>query len=413
MLPRPLVRKRVLIVAHLFPPAGGGGVQRTLGFVRYLPEHDWTPTVVASTADDYWARDETLLEGLQATVVRVPPPPWDRARRWGRRLMLPRLRRAYDRAFVPDPRVAWTLPALSAASRLHQAAGFDVVYSSGAPWTSHLVAERFSRRTGVPWVADFRDPWTDNPLEPVAPPLRPVHRRLEARVHRTAALSIASTELYRQRMQEAFGLSPQDTLHLPNGYTESEFERLPEPGDELTLGYAGSYYGQHSPRVLFDQIDRAVARRPGLRPVVELYGMTGAVPPRRFEVRSHGYVPQREALEGLARCRAVFVTVPDLPGADGCVPQKLYVYLRLGRPILWCGPEGEATAILRRAGGVSFALDPARPDIDGLAGWLAARQSAREGADFDPEVVAAYDRRRLTATLARHLDGLARRPRSG
>lgn len=403
------MRRRLLIIAHPFPPAGGGGVQRTLGFVRHLPQHGWDPVVVAGLAEDYWAKDPTLGEDLGVPVVRVHSLRLDAARRLGRRALPGAVRRRFDRAFVPDTRVAWGPPALKTALQLHEEAPFDAVYATGPPWTDLLVGARFSARTGVPYMADFRDPWAFNPLDPPPASLVPVHRRLEAWVHRRAAVSIASTETYRRRMQTAFDLDPDATLHLPNGYSDHDFDGLPQTpeDDALTLGYAGSFYGEHSPRALFEQLDRVAQIAPDLELRVDLYGNTGGPRARRFPIREHGYVGQRDALEGLARCRVVFLTVPDRAGADGCVPQKLYVYLRLGRPILWCGPEGDATTILRRAGGESFCLDPARPDAPGLARWLAARATAGPSAGFDREVVASYDRRVLTRRLADRLATLA------
>jgi len=407
------VRKRVLVLAHLFPPAGGGGVQRTLGFVRHLSELGWDPVVVAGEGEGYWAKDPSLLDGVQAPVVRVPLPPWDAIRRLGRRAMPGPLRRGFDRTFVPDARIAWARPAADAALRLHDAEPVDAIYSSGPPWSGHVAAGRFAGRTGVPWIADFRDPWTENPLQPPPAVLRPLHRRLEAWVHAHAALSVASTERYRRRMQQTFGLGPGKTLHLPNGYTESDFEDLPPSAPELRLGYAGSYYGAHSPTALFDAFERAMALDSRLEPRIELFGQTGDPGVRAFEVRAHGYVPHRRALEELARCRVVFVTVPEWPGADGCVPQKLYVYLRLGRPVLWFGPRGEATDILQRAKGTWFATSPTAPDLPGLARWLEARTRQPAHAAFDPEIVAEYDRRRLTERLAKHLDAVVSRTRSG
>lgn len=400
------MHRRVLLVAHWFPPAGGGGVQRTLGFVRSLPDHGFEPTVLAGAAEGYWAYDPSLLEDVSARVERVALPTWDVPRRWARRALVPPLRRVFDRALIPDERAAWLEPAVRAAFRLHAETPFDVLYTTGPPWTDHLVGALFAGRTGVPWVADFRDPWTQNPHAPPPAALRPVHHRLEAQVHRRAALSISSTETFRRRMQVAFELDPDQTMHLPNGYTESDFADLPSASTELRIGYAGSFYGRHGPERFFQLLERAVTVQPGLQPVVDLYGNTGTPSDRAFDIRVHGYVSQRASLEGLARCRVVFVTVPELPGAEGWVPQKLYVYLRLGRPILWCGPEGDATAILRRAGGAHFVLNPSQPDVPGLARWLQARAQESAPPRFEREVVAEYDRRALTGRLADRMAAL-------
>src|SRR5438093_5245378 len=82
--------RRLLVVCYFYPPLGGGGVHRVLGFTRHLPRHGWECTVVCAGADDYWVHDETLLARVApgTEVMRVPggsaPAAWLRWRRGDR-----------------------------------------------------------------------------------------------------------------------------------------------------------------------------------------------------------------------------------------------------------------------------------------------------------------------------------------
>ena len=71
-------RRRVLVLAYLFPPLGGAGVQRTLKFVRYLEPLGWDATVISTRSRDYPARDPSLLDrdpGVDHALIRTPAMP--------------------------------------------------------------------------------------------------------------------------------------------------------------------------------------------------------------------------------------------------------------------------------------------------------------------------------------------------
>ena len=95
------------MLAYAFPPLGGAGVQRTLKFVKYLPEHGWDPTVVTVRWSPYQMRDPTLVGELPAgvRVLRAPELPLTPYLA----MVLSRLRMERARAFVtwPDNFQGW------------------------------------------------------------------------------------------------------------------------------------------------------------------------------------------------------------------------------------------------------------------------------------------------------------------
>lgn len=411
--------RRLLVIAWYFPPMGGGGVQRTLSFVRHLSARGWQITVL-TTADPgrYWAEDRTLLarvpQGVE--VLRVSDRPLDLARRALRRAAPARFRRDLDRLLeLPDRQATWWPFARRAAERRMAAGGFDAIYSTSAPWTDHLVARGIARAHGLRWVADFRDPWTLNQTFAPASPLHAAWaRRQEQSILRSADVVLANTEQNAAELRRAFGGGGAQVEALPNGWEADETEGLPPPSDTepLTLGYAGSFYAGYQPDRLFAALRGALDAEPDLRgrlrvvlagkteqaAAIAAAGLSGVVQER-------GYLPQRAALELLSSSHATLLVLPE-HADSGWVPQKLYVYLRLGRPIVAVIPRGEARRILEAAGGRHLVLDPHDPDPGPrLARFLADLSQVRTGpAGFRPEIVARYDR----ARLATRLDALLR-----
>ena len=314
--------RRVLVIAYLFPPLGGGGVQRTLGFVRHLPANGWRPTVICADDDaPYWARDPQLVHRVphEATIVRVPAG-WPGAfARLVRRTVPHGYRAAFDRAFfVPDRQAPWGPKALQAALRLAQESRFAALYSTGSPWTNHLVAAALKVRTGLPWVADFRDPWTQNmTFSPASYAHRALHRRLENLVYQRADRIVANTPGHMRSVQAAFAASYGKISFIPNGYAESDFatpraarlNRKP-----LLLGYAGSFYPGQGPAALLELFRRVRGIAPPFR--LRFMGNTnlGDLPAQvglGDVVEELGYLSQADMLDQLGQCHAGWIATVD------------------------------------------------------------------------------------------------------
>ena len=173
---RPL--KRVLIIAYYWPPSGGAGVQRWLKFTKYLPEHGWEPVVFVPDGANY----PVLDEGLQRDVrpeVQVWKGPIVEPASWLDSLKLLKGQNRFGSAsatqskgglvqwirgnvFIPDARMFWIKPSIRRLKRLLAQHPVDAVISTGPPHSTHLIALGLkSAFPDVPWVADFRDPWSD------------------------------------------------------------------------------------------------------------------------------------------------------------------------------------------------------------------------------------------------------------
>jgi hypothetical protein len=167
--------KRVLFLAYLFPPIANSGTQRPLKFVKYLSQYGWQPTVVTAAHAGGHRVDTGMLADIppDVDVVRVPMVnEWARdaiqrvaggtalGRRFAESINW-RMRAHFRR---PDLYALWRPMARRAGLRVLRESRHDAIFATGFPWTTLLVGLDLSRATGLPLIADFRDPWVGEDL---------------------------------------------------------------------------------------------------------------------------------------------------------------------------------------------------------------------------------------------------------
>ncbi len=434
--------KQVLIMAHEFPPSAGGGVQRIAKFARYLPSAGWTPFVVAGEVDAARPADDTLLEGLsEVEVMRVPAVDVRGAvaralshlkrRRRGpaepraaeatsaQERRVPLSTRIAAWVSVPDRASFWITPAVRAGVALGRRHEVAAVFASGPPHSVLVAGARVASALGVPFVADMRDAWRDNPSihYPTA-----LHRAraedLERRVMRSAATVTCVSEPI---AAEARQMGAREAIALPNGFDPEDLPAwAPAPGD-LRLAFMGTMYRPLTdPAPLLEAMKLAVglsvaaarvsldvigSELPWVLDEVDGLGL-------RDRVRFLGYRPHAEALDLLARADVGVVLISDATGSEAVYTGKIFEYLGMGIPVLLVGPpDGVAADLVREAqAGVVVRYS----DVPACAAALVAledrKQRGEAPATPDAEVVARYDRRRQASVLAELLDRVTGAP---
>jgi glycosyltransferase involved in cell wall biosynthesis len=429
--------RRLLILSYFYPPLGGGGVHRVLGFTRHLPAWGWACTVVCAGENDYWVKDESLAIPPSTEVIRVTGgsalSAWLGVRRWGGGAVTGRrpgrqfasLRRLGDWWLIPDSYVGWSRRAARvAASRLARG-DIDAVLSTSPPDSVHLAALRLRRRQGVPWVADFRDPWIG--LHFRAPPTawhRARQAGLERRVMDSADLVTAASRLHVEQIgaQPAgtTGSGRTRTVYLPNGFEPcpSAAANAPNP-DFFTLVFTGTLSLMPDTEVFLEALHDLLARRPEARRRIRAR-LAGAYD-LQYEDRAvalglRGIVeflgplthPESRALQG--RADLLMLWKPRGEGYRTMVPGKLYEYLDAGRPVLaLIGVDEEAAALVRRGGGT--VLEPGRRAD--LVAVLEERYLAWKAGERTPSTRAAWLEEHTRARLAARLAEVLEQARGG
>ncbi len=396
-------RRRVLMLAHEFPPQGGGGVYRTLRFVRYLGEFGWTPVVI-TTASPPNTNGEELLSDLppETTVVRVRPwsvPKMLRRLRGApnigraastqgrerdvdgsqvtngstvggetKRSLLKRLRRTVRCSLelsccTPDEKIWWGVPAVTRGLRTIRKFRCDVIYSTGPPHSSHLIGAMLKRLTGLPLVLDFRDPWSEDPW--MMGDVNPWGRRLLPWIERRALVAADRVVLNTARLHEAFMRRYPDLsdkfLTITNGYDPAILEDLGECVSKNSDSFGtsparfchtGGLYGPRDPSTLIAVIADLIAEGRELC-FHQIGSGTHCSTAKKIAdergIASHvlidGFMPHEEML---ARARECDFGVIVQPNTQTQVPGKLFEMLALRKPILALTGDGATADIIRK-----------------------------------------------------------------
>jgi glycosyltransferase involved in cell wall biosynthesis len=281
--------------------------------------------------------------------------------------------------------------------------------------------------TGLPWVADFRDSWIYDPLDPVLgeyPYRRAFEARLEEAVIRGADAVVVATEAVAEHLRPAYPDAAARIRIVTNGFEPADFARsAPPPArDPLRLVHTGSFslsHPQRTPQPLFAALEAMLAadRDWARRVHLELVGPLSLDEERAAAGLAEAGVvhlagPQTRA-EALTRQQAAHVLllvdhVRDWASTN--VPGKFYEYLAVQRPVLALGSEGMVERLVRELGVGLFvrADDPAA--IRAALEELYARFSRGAlGARVDPKILCRYHRRELTRELASIFDQLVER----
>jgi glycosyltransferase involved in cell wall biosynthesis len=364
--------ERVLMFSYIFPPLAGGGVQRTLKYVKYLPQHGFNSVVITSRPRRIPVpRDPRMLQEIPpgTVVVRARTIPIHRVQYKFdgalRRLGLPtRLARA---SMWPDEWVGWVPAAVWHGIRAVKKYQPPVLFSTSPMTTAHLAALIVHRLTGVPWVADFRDAWTLevgpewSRVRPPTPVMKAIERQIVTHAARTtvACDSVDVVDLDRT--------DPRRVV-IPNGVDlpdlEGDATTANPPGDKLRLSYIGALWGSRNLAPVFAAATDLVASGE-LDPTQLEIRVVGDVAPSAVSETAHlpvsstGFLDHADAVREMRSTSVLlFHQPPGVTAASG----KIYEYLVSGRPILCVAdPDNVAYRLVQElgAGECADGRDPA------------------------------------------------------
>lgn len=401
--------KRVLMVAFHFPPlVGGSGIQRTLRFVQHLPALGWQPLVLSAHPLAYAQTGPDLLaEVPDGTVVQ---------RSWAldtaRHLSL----RGRYLGFMarPDRWASWRWAAVRDGMQMIKRFKPEVIWSTYPIATAHQIGAELQRRSGLPWVADFRDPMAQDGY-PSDPAVWQSYAAIEATAFQQAARCVFTTPGAARTYQARYPLAANKVEVVENGYDEESFKGLsgaePLVPGKVTLLHSGIVYpSERDPTPLFEALARvaqhvplcvrfrapvhtellaALSERFGLQDVVEV------CPP----------LPYRDALAEMMRADGLLVM--QASNCNEQIPAKLYEYLRAGRPVLGLtDPAGDTAGALRQAGMHAIAPLDSVADMAALLTRFVAELAQGQAALPEPHAVQQASRQARAQRLAAIFDAL-------
>ncbi len=427
--------KRVLVIAYYWPPSGGSGVQRWVKFVKYLPAEGWEPVVFAPLNADYPSLDPSFQAEVPADVEVIRGRIWEPyaayrkltgakstqvteissgKKTWKQRLSL------WIRAnlFVPDPRVGWVKPSVKTLKAYLREHPVDAVVTTGPPHSVHLIGLRLHQALGVPWIPDFRDPWSRMyylKYLPMTPATWRKLRRMEQQVLDQSTTVLACTPL----VQEEFRAQTKTPVAcITNGFDEEDFTGpAPEGDGHFNITHTGLFAADGNPLTLWKVLGQMAAGDASFRDALRLR-LVGKVDREVLDaIAAEGLadnivaVGPRNHAEAVREQRSATILLLPLrndPEYRPILPGKLFEYLAARRPVLGIGqPDGAMARVLTATqAGITadWADAAAMKEFIGTA-WAQFREGGVPATAGD---IGPYTRRNLTKALAQLLEKVSK-----
>ena len=398
--------KRVLIISYYWPPTGGSGVQRWVKFAKYLPSEGWQPVIYTPENPEQLAVDESLAAEVpaEAEIIKTHiTEPYELYKKFlkksghSKEAVEVNPVNAQNKTFAqkaamwvrgnffrPDPRCLWIRPSVKFLKKYLKEHPVDLIVSTGPPQSMHIIGMKLARETGLPWIADFRDPWTKIFYFKHLSMTRATerwHRRMEKRVLDEASVVVAVSPLVQQEFQN---MTQTPVELITNGFDECDFEQgAPDqswvshpdpdqatnidpdqksrlaaggPDKDFVITHTGLFAADGNPTTLWKVLAAKCTKdeefRKHLR--IRFVGKTDdaileAVRAEGLDehLTDMGYQPHAVAIREQRTASLLILPLRKEPEYRAVLPGKLFEYLASWRPVLGIGqPDGAMSMIL-------------------------------------------------------------------
>lgn len=433
--------RRVLIITYYWPPSGGSGVQRWLKMSKYLPENGWQPVIYTTEDAEYPVEDKSLEKDVahETEVIRRPiVEPYRFYKRFlglqkGEKVKAGFINEGATKSswkesislwirgnfFIPDARRWWIKPSVKYLKNYLKEHPVDAIISTGPPHSMHLIARALHKKLNIPWVADFRDPWTDvfyfDSLKLSKCSIRK-HKKLENQVITQADGVVAVSWHGADDMKK---LGAKNVEVVTNGYDEECGQKTSQVIDnkQFTVSYTGVLLPNES-FVIWDAFkelcDENVDFAKALK--INLIGHIDTSVKKYIsdkglneKVSNIEYMQHSQVIEYQCKSDLLLLLIPRAKKAECILTGKLFEYLAAGRPILSIGPtEGDAAKVLSETccGATADYDDKAR--MKEIILDYFNKRIDNQLIIGNREEVAKYSRRNLTKDYVSLLNGITR-----
>lgn len=387
--------KKVLIITYYWPPSGGGGVMRWLKMTKYLPEFGWQPVVYTPENPDPSVLDESLINEINKSIIEVKTKIWEpyhiyrlfTGKKKNERLKAGHISDANSgnwknklsvflrgNLFIPDPRVFWVNPSVKFLLKYLKKNPVDLIVSTGPPHSMHLIANKLKKATGIYWIADFRDPWSDIDFYQnlrLTKWADKKHKKLEKEVLKSADKVITVSPDCARGLKLKYN---REIDIIYNGYDPEDFDfNAPQLDRLFTISHYGSLNRDRNPISLWKALNYLANSNESLKNDLRIQ-LIGQVDDSVIKsIKANGLydnlsgmeqLPHKEGLKLLSTSQILLLPLNDSPNVKGILPGKMYEYFSLKRPILVIGPEDTDCALIIKEtqSGICHTFN----DVDGL-----------------------------------------------
>ncbi|NQX97903.1 MAG: glycosyltransferase family 4 protein [Flavobacteriales bacterium] len=378
--------KKVLIITYYWPPMGGGGVQRWLKTVKYLQGYGWEPVIFTTKNGEASVVDEGMLKQIPKGIETIKVAIWEpfglykklTGKKKGEKLTPGTVSEegssfmqklsvwVRGNLFIPDARKFWIKPASKYLNSYLKNNKIDAIVSTGPPHTTHMIALNVARKNNIPWLADFRDPWTNIDFYDKLKLTNwadAKHKRLEQRVLNDANQVVTVSWSW---AEDFYRISDRMPMVITNGYDPEDFVKAGTLtlDKKFTITHAGSLNDDRNPHSLWKALS-GLCKDAAFKNDLEIKFIGQVSSTAINELTEAGLannlneidnLPHKKVVNELMKSQVLLLPLNDTPNINGVVPGKLYEYIGAKRPIICIGKtDGDAAKIVNEtfAGKVS------------------------------------------------------------
>jgi len=431
------IKNRVLIITYYWPPSGGAGVQRWLKFAKYLPDFGWQPIIYTPDNGEVPVTDESLDKDISPETIVIRKKIWE-PYDWYKKFVgqkkdekinvgflseqeKPKIIEKISvwirgNFFIPDARKFWIRPSTKFLSKYLSKHKVDAIISTGPPHSMHLIALKLQERFKIPWIADFRDPWTNIDFYGdlmLTKRSDRKHHKLEKSVLQNADCVLTVGKTLGDELKQ---LGAKKVEVITNGFDMLDFQdNEVELDKKFSIVHIGSLPKSRNPISLWKVLSKLVDKNTEFRNdlVIKLVGKCDfQVNQSIFDFGLSNYVKRvdyvaHSTLGDIQKsAQVLLLVINNTQNAKGILTGKFFEYLAAKRPILAIGPvDGDVAAILDETNsGVIVDFN----DFWGLENVLKSyyKKYKKQELVLKSQKIENYDRRRLTKSLVGLINGL-------
>ena len=380
--------KKVLIITYYWPPSGGGGVMRWLKMSKFLPELGWQPIIYTPENPDPSVIDESLLKEIHPEIIELKTPIWEpydfyrkiTGKKSGEKFKSGYISEASEgnwksklsvfirgNFLIPDPRKFWIKPSIKYLSKYLKENPVDLIISTGPPHSMHIIALGLKNKFDIPWIADFRDPWTDIDFYHKLKLTRwadKKHKNLEKKVLAAADHVVTVSPGCAADIEK---IAHRKIEVINNGFDPTDYDfEIPELDKSFTISHFGAFNKDRNPATLWKVLGELASSNLDFKKLlrINLIGQTDQSVISDIEKNNLkenliviDHLPHRDGLIELSKSQVLLLPLNDAPNVKGILPGKMYEYMALRRPILALGPTDADYAKILRETNAGISLD--------------------------------------------------------
>jgi len=427
--------KKVLIITYYWIPSGGAGVQRWVKFAKYLRSFGYEPIIYTPENPEYPSLDNSFEKDIPADLTIIKTPIWEPYNLY--RQFAGKKNQAINAGFIsenkksnwkdklsiwlrgnfliPDPRRFWIKPSVRFLTDYLQQNKVDAIITTGPPHSMHMIGLGLKKvLPQLPWIADFRDPWTNidfyKELNLTCFADR-IHRNMEKKVVKTADVVLVVS----QGMKAEFELlQPKDIQVITNGYDESDIQvGKVEKDNKFSISHIGTLNAARNPLTVWKVLSKICAENKQFSDdlLIQLVGKVDFSVLEAIntlglneQLLKINYLTHSEAIAKQSSSQVLLLLINQSGNAKGILTGKFFEYLAAKRPILAVGPtDGDVAQVLNETNAgkiVGFDDEDATREV--ILHYYELYKTAK--LDVNSASIEQFSRKNLTQSLVNMLN---------